>query len=148
MLLLLYGGMSGETSSAEAGAGFVEADETVAARAGQRSRARSEEQRDKSTRAVIVSSLFLVLIAAALLIGGHAAIDPLLRSAAAARQSPARQANGRGDVVYTMPDGVYCRHMSFDNATAEVVEGTVEPCSEDIAHGRSSSSNGFTWDTR
>jgi hypothetical protein len=147
--LLLYDGMSGEKSSAEAGAGFVAADAVgIAAGAGRRSRARFEEQRDKSTRAVIVSTLFLVLIAAALLIGGHAAIDPLLRSTVATRQATARQANGVGDVVYAMPDGVYCRHMSFDNATAEVIEGAVEPCSEDIAHGRSSAVNGFAWDTR
>jgi hypothetical protein len=138
--LQLYGGMSEEKAGAEVGASFADAD---AVRAGRGSRARFGERRDKSTRAVIVSSLFLAFIAAALLIGGHAVLDPQLPSSVATRQGKLL-----GDVFYTMPDGVYCRHMSFDNATAEVVEGAIEPCASDGARERSGSINGFTWDTR
>ena len=58
------------------------------------SRARCDEERAKSGRVVIVSSLFLVLFTAALLIGGHAAIDPLLQSAVDARET-----KGAGAVV-------------------------------------------------
>ena len=83
------------------------------ARARRPSRARLQEERAKSASVAIASSLFLALIAAALLVGGHAAIGPLLRSAIAARD-----AKETGDVVYTMPDGIFCRHMSFDNVTA------------------------------
>jgi hypothetical protein len=98
-----------------------------------------------SARAIIVSSLFLVLLAATLLFGGHAAIDPLLRSATAARE-----ARAVGDVVYSMPDGKFCRHMTFDNGTGDMVEGTVERCPDDIAReefrstGRNAGS-GFAW---
>jgi hypothetical protein len=70
-----------DSASKEAAAWFVEADHvSVTALARRRSRARIDEERAKSGRIVIVASLFLVLLAAALLVGGHAAIDPLLRS--------------------------------------------------------------------
>jgi hypothetical protein len=94
-----------------------------------------------SAHAAIVSSLFLVVLAASLLFGGHAAIDPLLRSVAAARD-----ARAVGDVVYSMPDGKYCRHMSFDNLTAEMVEGTVVPCPDDVARDEfRNKTDGFAW---
>jgi hypothetical protein len=83
---------------------------------------------DTSGHVAIASTVFLVLFASALLIGGHAAIDPLLRASQAARNA-ARV----GDVVYAMPDGVFCRHMSFDNTTAELTESALEHCSTDAA---------------
>ena len=115
-----------EKVSRDAGAWFVEADHvSVTALARRRSRARMDEERAKSGRVVIVSSLFLVLFTAALLIGGHAAIDPLLQSAVDARET-----KGTGEVVWTMPDGIFCRHMSFDNVTAEITEGGIERCTK------------------
>src|SRR6202045_4814834 len=110
-VLSFYGGMSAaDTASRDAGAWFVEADHvSVTALARRRSRARMDEKRTKSGRVVIVSSLFLLLFTAALLIGGHAAIDPLLQSAVDARET-----RSAGEVVVTMPDGIFCRHLSFD----------------------------------
>jgi hypothetical protein len=105
-----------------------------------RSRARMDEERAKSGRVVIVSSLFLVLSTAALLIGGHAAIDPILQSAVDARET-----KGTGDVVVTLPDGIFCRHMSFDNVTPEIVEGGIERCTKDIAGNRPRTDRGFAW---
>jgi hypothetical protein len=97
-----------------------------------------------SFRAVIASSFFVLLLAMALLVGGHAAIDPILRSAAAARD-----ARSTADLVFAMPDGKFCRHMSFDNATAGIVEGTVRPCEEDIAKGQPrTTARGFAWGER
>ena len=130
-----------DSASREAAAWFVEADHvSVTALARRRSRARIDEERAKSGRIVIVASLFLVLLAAALLVGGHAAIDPLLQSAAAARE-----AKGAGAVVYTMPDGIFCRHVSFDNVTAEITEGAIQRCGNDIAGNRPRSNRGFAW---
>ena len=103
-------------------------------------RARLAEERAKSTSFAIASSLFLLLVAGALLVGGHAAIDPLLRSAIAARES-----KGIGDIVVTMPDGIYCRHMSFDNTTAEVTEGAIERCPDSIAIERQYKLRRFNW---
>jgi chemotaxis response regulator CheB len=106
--------------------------------------ARARDTGATSTRAVITSSVFIVLLATALLLGGHAAIDPFLH------QSPDMlDARGPGDVVVTMPDGKFCRHMSFDNTTASMVEGAIEPCRVDITRDRgtavSSPQRGFAW---
>jgi hypothetical protein len=93
------------------------------------------------THAVIVFSLFLVLFAATLLIGGHAAIDPLLQSAAEARDS-----RTSGEIVYTMPDGEFCRHLSYDNVTGEQTGGSIRRCDNDIvARSHVRSYRHFTW---
>jgi hypothetical protein len=118
---------------------FVEPDQPVAV-ARRPSRSLLEDDRQKSGRIAIVSSLFLVLVGAALLVGGHAAIDPLLKSAVAAREAKAV-----GEVVFAMPDGIFCRHMSFDNATAEVTESTLERCANNIVREHSRAARGFAW---
>jgi len=107
------------------------------------SRARREEKRTNSVGIAVTTSLLVALLATAILVGGHAAIVPLLHRAAAARD-----AAGTGDVVYTMPDGVFCRHMSFNNATAEVTEGAIEPCPDPIGSGRHASATRFEWGGR
>jgi len=100
-----------------------------------------DDERAVSGPTVVVASLFLALVAAALLAGGHNAIDPLLKSAMAARE-----ARGMGEIVYTLPDGVFCRHMSFDNTTAEVVDSRVERCRTDITGDRGDQVvRGFAW---
>jgi hypothetical protein len=105
--------------------------------------AKARDASATSTRAVITSSVFIVLLATALLIGGHAAIDPFLH------QSDMLDARGSSDVVVTMPDGKFCRHMSFDNTTASMVEGAIEPCRVDITRDKgaavSSPPRGFAW---
>jgi len=93
-----------------------------------------------SVRAIIASSAFLVLFSVTLMVGGHAAIDPLLRSAMAARET-----RELGDVVVTMADGKFCRHMSFDNATAEIVEGKVGPCPDSVSRGEFRTYRSFAW---
>ncbi len=92
------------------------------------------------THAVIVFSLFLVLFAATLLIGGHAAIDPLLQSAVESRDP-----RSAGDIVYAMPDGQFCRHMSYDNVTAAQTGGSLQPCDHGIFRDRARSNRHFTW---
>jgi hypothetical protein len=97
-----------------------------------------------SARAFIVSSLFLMGLASAMLFGGHAALDPLLQSAIAARDPQTL-----GDVVYTMPDRVYCRHLSFDNVTGDISETSIDFCPDQVGrqqHGRSA--RGFAWGER
>jgi hypothetical protein len=100
-----------------------------------------------SLRAIIASSAFLVMFASTTLVGGHAAIDPLLRSLA-----KAREAKNTGDIVYPMPDGQFCRHLSFDNTTAELAESTVGPCPDSVIRNSlrdrfHSSGRNFTWGT-
>jgi hypothetical protein len=108
-------------------------------------RTRQDEERVRSGRIAIVSSLFLALVAAALVVGGHAVIDPLLQSAV-----ETREANGSGDVVYAMPDGIFCRRVSVDNVTAEISGGGVERCPSGIArdHPRAAAPRNFDWGGR
>jgi hypothetical protein len=103
---------------------------------------RRDEQQAKNTRVVIILSLFLAFLAAALLIGGRAFIDPMLRAAAEARQT-----NRKGEIVFTMPDGAFCRHLSFDNKTADITESTLDRCPEARPRlkGSVSSNKGFAW---
>ena len=99
-----------------------------------------------SIRAVIATSVFIVLLSAAILVGGHAAIDPFLHPAL-----ETADARGSSDVVVTMPDGKFCRHMSFDNTTASMVEGTIVPCTVDIARDKRpavTQERGFAWSLR
>lgn len=119
---------------------FVEPDDAGSGRRGQK-RTQAPREDDTSLRAVIVSTLFLVVITMAIMFGGHAAVDPLLRMASAASQSVAA-----GDVMMPMLDGKYCRHMSFDNKTSEMHEGAIEPCPDDIVRGQfRHSGRGFAW---
>jgi len=105
--------------------------------------ARLGEARATPARAAIASAVFIVLLGAGLLFGGHAAIDPLLH-----RSAEMLDARGVSDVVVTMPDGKFCRHMTFDNTTASMVEGAIEPCTVDITRDNRSAVStpqGFAW---
>jgi len=140
--LLLHGGMRpSDGASTEAGALFVEVDNVRAiARAKRPLRARFEETCEKSAPVVIVYSLFLALIGAALLVGGHAMIDWQLQPAIAAREAMCV-----GEVISQMPGGIFCRQMSFDNATAEVTEHAIERCQGRIARELAVARKGFVW---
>jgi hypothetical protein len=106
-------------------------------------RVRRDEQHTKTLRVTVVFSLFLALLAAALLVGGRTVIDPLIRAAA-----DGREAKRVGEIVYTMPDGTFCRHLSFDNATGELMESAIKQCEHNIAKARASDAMGFAWGAR
>jgi len=136
---VMYGS---ERPRANTASWFAEADRGGGARHARNGpRVRPNDNGATSVRAAIVSSLFFILLTASVLFGGHAAIDPLLRSMLTARDSAAT-----GDFISSMPDGDFCRHMSFDNATSEILEGTVERCPEDMSrqHVRNTA-RGFSW---
>lgn len=137
---------AGMRTAKPAGTGAVSLSPTAnvaVQRAARRSlQAHREEQQTKAARVAVILSLFLALVAATLLVGGRVVIDPMLRAAA-----EAREAHRVGDVVFTMPDGAFCRHLSFDNKTAEIVESTSQRCPEARPGGRGpdSSTKGFAW---
>lgn len=135
-----HGGMrTGEQAGMDVVSWVVAADRLNAhARAARR--VRWHDQHAKSARLAIVLSLFLALLAAALLVSGPAVIGPLLHSAAMARGT-----NRVGAIVYTMPDGIFCRHLAFDNATARLTEGPVEKCGNDLGTPRTGPLTGFAW---
>ena len=101
------------------------------------------ERQTRTKRVAVVLSLFLVLLAGGLLVGGRTVIDPLLQAAA-----DRREAHRMGDIVFTMRDGTICRHLSFDNKTAEITEGAVEPCAPDVSAEHAAQVKNFTWGTR
>lgn len=106
------------------------------------SRVRRDEERANSLALIVTTSLLFVLFASAIMVGGHAAIGPLLLKGTAASDD-----NSTGDIVYAMPDGVFCRHMSFDNATGEISGGAVERCGEGPGRADDEKSTKFKWGT-
>ena len=102
-------------------------------------RARSDEHHAKRVRTAIVLSLFGLLLTGALMAGGRAAIEPLLQAA-----GDGREARREGQIILTMPDGIYCRHVAFDNMTGALSDRSIEQCANDISkpHNRNI---GFAW---
>jgi hypothetical protein len=107
-------------------------------------RSQRRDLRAKTARVALMLSLFLVVLAAALFIGGRKVIGPLLREAAA----QTREAHRKGDIVFTMPDGTFCRHLAFDNKTAELRESTVLQCQEARPRTSVDAPHGFAWGAR
>lgn len=105
----------------------------------QRPRGRSES--GVASRPMIVAgSLFLVLVAATVLVTARTTVGPMLQSAAAARAGVQT-----GAIVYALPDGIYCRQVSFDNTTAEVKEGAMSRCSDKVERIRVQRRRDFAW---
>ena len=126
---------------------YVEVDHAVFdARTRDLQRVRRHDDRANSLGLIITTSLLFVLIAAAVTFGGHAAISPLLSEAIAARDG--KGAAMTGSIVFTMPDGVFCRYMSFDNANGEVAEAAIQHCPDQIVEGSAGMASGFKWDAR
>jgi hypothetical protein len=72
--------------------------------------------------------------------GGHTVIDPLLRAAA-----QKRELHRIGDIVMASPDGKLCRHLAFDNKTAEITEGAVEHCAMGLPRVNAAAVRRFSW---
>lgn len=145
MLVRFYSGMSAAEPAGAKTASWNAAARPLAGHSRPyRSQLRREERQAKTKRAVVVCSLFLVLLVMGLLVGGRTLIDPMLEKAAADRQANRRV----GDVVFAMPDGRFCRHLSFDNTTAEVVEGGVQQCVVDRTTGSVNRTTSFKWGAR
>jgi hypothetical protein len=103
-------------------------------------RARRDEQRAKKIRTAIVLSLFGLFVTGALVLGGRAAIDPILQAT-----GDGREARREGQIILTMPDGIYCRHVAFDNTTGAFSDRAIEQCTSDISKPRTRESIGFAW---
>lgn len=98
-----------------------------------------DERRANSLALIITTSLLFVLFASALMVGGRVIISPLLREPAIGTL------NDRGDIVYTMPDGTFCQHMTFDNTTGRITPGAIDRCNSALAGGGADTSTGFRW---
>jgi hypothetical protein len=126
---------------------YVEPDYTrLDVRAREPLRVRRRDDPANSLGLIITTSLLFVLFAAAITFGGHAAISPLLRDAVLERDAKAVPMTG--SIVFTMPDGVYCRYLSFDNANGEMAGAAIRKCPDQIDEGTVANATGFRWDTR
>ena len=135
---------AGKADNAETMDWYVEPDRFgVPQRTALRSRRRHADERANSLAVAITSALLFVLVAGAFMFGGRAAIAPLFE-----RDTAARETNRTGAIVFAMPDGSFCRRMTFDNATAEVTSVVVERCpgSLDVAGGPTAGR--FSWGNR
>jgi hypothetical protein len=110
--------------------------------AGKAMRAGRGDRSAKRLRVTIVLALFIVLIATALLVG-RAVIAPVLTTGTGGRGG-ARV----GEIVYSMPDGSFCRRLSFDNDTAALIEGAVEQCPANLPRMRARGDRNFAWGAR
>lgn len=99
-----------------------------------------DERRANSLALIITTSLLFVLFASALMVGGHAIISPLLRTA-----PPSSGFNRHAAIVYTMPDGMFCQHMTFDNSTGRITAGGIDRCDPSIDSGAADRGTGFKW---
>ena len=144
-MVLLFHGRDARKQTSGQGSGFVERQggscQPAPGAAFDRSRTPGRAPGQGQSLAIVLS-LFLVLLAAATLVGGRAVIDPMLGAAA-----EAREANRVGGIVFTMPDGAVCRHLSFDNTTAEMSESSAARCPEARPRGGepARSAKGFAW---
>lgn len=75
---------------------------------------------ERSTHVVIVWCLFFGVMTVAWLMG-RIAVDRLVLAAEGAGADVA-------DIVYVMRDGIHCRHILFDNETAQVADRGVGAC--------------------
>jgi hypothetical protein len=107
-------------------------------------RPRRGDMRARTARRALFLSVFLVFLAGALFIGCRKIVGPILREAAAQTSETHR----KGDIVFTMPDGAFCRHLAFDNKTAELRESTVVQCQEARPRGSAHPPRGFAWGAR
>jgi hypothetical protein len=137
-----YGGASASRHDGSEMIGWLaKGDEAKAPRrAGARSQARSHERRANSLGVGIITVLLFILVAAALTAGGNVFISRHLQSTSAERK-----AMETGDIVMAMPDGVYCRHLVFDNRSGKVSGAKIERCSGAADIGSDSSGSRFQW---
>jgi hypothetical protein len=100
-----------------------------------------DDKRANSLALIITTSLLFVLLASAVLVGGRAVISPLMHPSAVTGNTT----NNRGDIVYTMPDGMFCQHMTFDNTTGRITTGGMDRCDPSTEGDGGRLSTGFKW---
>jgi len=101
-----------------------------------------DERRANSLALIITTSLLFVLFASAVMVGGRVIISPLLRESAVTGG-----VNDRGDIVYTLPDGTFCQHMTFDNTTGRITPGGIDRCDPGLGDG-ADRPTAFKWGAR
>ena len=101
---------------------------------------RARETRTKIWRASAVTLFFVVVLGGNLFVGAVLMLKAV-RTQAGETATPVRF----GRLTYPMLAGVFCRHIVFDNATAQAKEDKVSRCDEDRARARPDRTTSFNW---
>jgi hypothetical protein len=101
---------------------------------------RAREARTKLWRVSVVTTFFVVVLGANLLVGAT-----LMLKALRAQAGETSASTRFGRVTFPMLDGVFCRHVLFDNTTAEATEDKVSRCDDDRARERPHRTTSFNW---
>jgi hypothetical protein len=100
---------------------------------------RSREARTGFWRVSIVSAFFVAVLIANLFVGAVVVVG-------AFRKEPDSTSTAIGRATIPTLDGVFCRHVVFDNRTAETKEDKVSRCDDrDDAKSRRRSKSTFSW---
>ena len=126
---------AGQSASMDTGLRTAAANRAAARPAPSPARAR----RTKSVRVRIVLALFVAPVAASAIVG-RAMIDPVLRTVL-----PERDGRRVAAVLYSLPDGSFCRRLAFDNDTATLTRGAIEQCPANLPQVRLRGDRNFAW---
>lgn len=105
----------------------------------------SREARIKFWRVFIVTTFFAVVISANVLVGAVVLVGSL-RAQSETQPLPANLKTAR--VTRPMLDGIFCRHMVFDNKTAATVEDKIERCDGEDRKRKTVVKPQFSWGGR
>ena len=133
---------AGQSASMDPGLRAAAASRAAVRPAPSQAQARRGERRTKSVRVTIVLALFVALVAAAAIVG-RPMIDPVLRTVL-----PERDGRRVAAVLYSLPDGSFCRRLAFDNGTATLTRGAVEQCPANLPKERLRGDRNFAWGAR
>jgi len=104
---------------------------------------RARETRTKIWRVSVVTIFFVVVLGANLFVGAVLMVKALRTQA-----DETAAATRIGRVTYPMLDGVFCRHVLFDNKTVQTKEDKVSRCDEDRAVRPARHTTTFNWGAR
>jgi hypothetical protein len=100
----------------------------------------AREARTKIWRVSVVAIFFAVVLGANLFVGAT-----LMLKALRVQAGETAASTRIGRVSFPMLDGVFCRHVLFDNTTAEATEDRVSRCDDDRARERPGRTTSFNW---
>jgi hypothetical protein len=98
---------------------------------------RPRDNRNGLLRVLIVTAFFIIVLGANLFIGGVVLVGGLHDNGIGKYRI--------GRVTFPLLDGTFCRHILFDNVTAQALEDKVSECGDEIVPPRPGRRTRFNW---